>query len=185
MGLDMNLYRKVRLSNDKVKLTDEKSLLTDTEDTIFESVKNVCYWRKFNALHKYFREHFGNEDNDNCVDMYMTISDIKELVERLKDLLSKVKLIDGKVSNGYTYDDDGNRVHSYVDGKVVDKPEVCAEILPTEAGFFFGNLEYDEWYYSDVEKTVEALEKLVSEHDKLVGEGFSDYDIAYYYRAWY
>jgi hypothetical protein len=32
------------------------------------------------------------------------------------------------------------------------------ELLPTQEGFFFGDTEYDQWYYSDLTDTVEILE---------------------------
>ena len=32
------------------------------------------------------------------------------------------------------------------------------DILPTTDGFFFGNTEYDEWYYNDIKSTIEFLE---------------------------
>ena len=32
------------------------------------------------------------------------------------------------------------------------------ELLPTQSGFFFGNTEYNEYYYSDLSDTVEMLE---------------------------
>ena len=32
------------------------------------------------------------------------------------------------------------------------------ELLPTQEGFFFGDTEYDQWYYSDLTDTVEIQE---------------------------
>lgn len=34
--------------------------------------------------------------------------------------------------------------------------------LPTMPGFFFGNTDYDEWYYQDLEETVQALEPVIA-----------------------
>jgi len=39
------------------------------------------------------------------------------------------------------------------------------ELLPSAAGFFFGNTDYDEWYYNDVEHTIEIIDKIFSESD--------------------
>jgi hypothetical protein len=36
------------------------------------------------------------------------------------------------------------------------------ELLPTTSGFFFGGTEYNEWYYKDIEYTVERLEKVLA-----------------------
>jgi hypothetical protein len=37
------------------------------------------------------------------------------------------------------------------------------DLLPTQSGFFFGTTEYDEYYFHDVERTVELLENLLKE----------------------
>lgn len=39
----------------------------------------------------------------------------------------------------------------------------ASELLPTVSGFFFGGIEYDEYYFQDVEDTVNILEPLLKE----------------------
>lgn len=39
------------------------------------------------------------------------------------------------------------------------------ELLPSQSGFFFGNTEYDEWYFSDLTDTVEILENALKMGD--------------------
>ncbi len=36
-------------------------------------------------------------------------------------------------------------------------------LLPTQSGFFFGGTEYDEWYFNDINNTVEILEDILSD----------------------
>jgi len=43
-----------------------------------------------------------------------------------------------------------------------DDPLVADAILPTGAGFFFGSLMYDEWYYKDLTYTIELIDKAVA-----------------------
>jgi hypothetical protein len=39
------------------------------------------------------------------------------------------------------------------------------ELLPAASGFFFGNTDYDEWYYNDIDHTIVILkEALADEH---------------------
>lgn len=38
----------------------------------------------------------------------------------------------------------------------------ASELLPTKSGFFFGNTDYDENFFGDVEHTAESLEKLLA-----------------------
>jgi len=53
----------------------------------------------------------------------------------------------------------------------------AAELLPSQSGFFFGSTEYDEWYFRDIEYTVERLEKVLST------PAFEDCDF-YYWSSW-
>lgn len=44
---------------------------------------------------------------------------------------------------------------------------LAEELLPTGAGFFFGSTEYDEFYFGDLEDTVDILENCLT-----MGEGW-------------
>lgn len=46
--------------------------------------------------------------------------------------------------------------------KVIHNKDLAATELPTESGFFFGNTEYDDWYYSDLSETVDIIDKALS-----------------------
>jgi hypothetical protein len=39
------------------------------------------------------------------------------------------------------------------------------ELLPTADGFFFGNTNYDEWYFNDLEETVKILGRVTSNEE--------------------
>lgn len=41
--------------------------------------------------------------------------------------------------------------------------EVAEELLPPQQGFFFGSYDIDEWYWQDIDNTIEQLEKLLAE----------------------
>ena len=51
------------------------------------------------------------------------------------------------------------------DGKIVANPDDCAEILPTQCGFFFGMTDYDEIYIQDLENTVNILTEVLEQTD--------------------
>ena len=56
------------------------------------------------------------------------------------------------------------------------KKDVAKELLPTEEGFFWGETEYDEWYYQDIRDTLTGLSEALDDikaNDEL------------YYYAWY
>lgn len=39
------------------------------------------------------------------------------------------------------------------------------ELLPSLGGFFFGGTEYDEWYFNDIDNTIQILEDVLSDED--------------------
>jgi hypothetical protein len=41
--------------------------------------------------------------------------------------------------------------------------EVALELLPPTSGFFFGSYDIDEWYWQDIDDTIEQLERVLSE----------------------
>ena len=64
----------------------------------------------------------------------------------------------------------------YVDrDKLVELLDLCKQVLvdhskaedllPSQSGFFFGNTEYNEWYYSDLTDTVEILDNALKMGD--------------------
>jgi hypothetical protein len=51
----------------------------------------------------------------------------------------------------------------------------ASSLLPTQQGFFFGGCEYDDWYFDDLESTVEILEKALKFYNEKI--------VDIYYRA--
>ena len=41
--------------------------------------------------------------------------------------------------------------------RVLDFKHMANELLPVTSGFFFGSDQYDEWYYKDLESTVQII----------------------------
>ncbi|MFM9151299.1 MAG: hypothetical protein ACKOPU_03370 [Candidatus Planktophila sp.] len=42
--------------------------------------------------------------------------------------------------------------------EVLANRERAAELLPTASGFFFGGTDYDEWYFQDIESTIQIID---------------------------
>ena len=47
--------------------------------------------------------------------------------------------------------------------EVLKNRDRASEVLPTSNGFFFGGTDYDEWYFGDLEYTVERIEKILAD----------------------
>ena len=48
---------------------------------------------------------------------------------------------------------------------VLNGDVLAEEVLPTSDGFFFGNTEYDEWYFKDLEYTYKEVDRVIKETD--------------------
>ena len=44
--------------------------------------------------------------------------------------------------------------------KVIDNPKLAPNLLPSQSGFFFGDTEYDEYYFQDLKDTIEIIDRL-------------------------
>ena len=156
MGLDMYLYGQYFIWSSK-----EDEIKVEGLDLHGFRLKNieieVAYWRKANQIHNWFVENVQGGEDD-CRDYYVKRDDLKKLLNLCKEILSKTKLVDGKINNGYIYED-GKKIPIVEEGKTIEDPTFASEILPTQGGFFFGSTDYDEYYLHDIEYTVEVLKK--------------------------
>jgi hypothetical protein len=62
---------------------------------------------------------------------------------------------------------------------VLEDNSKAKELLPSQAGFFFGPTEYDEWYFKDLENTIEMVGGILAE----MKENNTFYDF-YYESSW-
>lgn len=136
MGLDMYLKRKVYLYKfDKllpINLTNEDGDYVEIskDDTL---ICEIGYWRKANAIHKWFVDNCNNGDEDcSCKDILVTTKDLRCLLADCKE--------------------------------VMENRNKAEEILPTYSGCFFGGLNYDEYYFDDVERTVKMIEDIFKKY---------------------
>lgn len=60
---------------------------------------------------------------------------------------------------------------------VLENRDLAELRLPTCAGFFFGSMNYDQWYFSDLEQTVEQITNILDSTD-------FDSEAIYYGSSW-
>jgi hypothetical protein len=135
MGLDMYLNRKTYVMNWDHHPPERRWEISATRGGQPFGFENVCYieeqvgyWRKANAIHRWFVEHVQNGEDD-CREYYVYEETLRELLEVCLDVLQE--------------------------------PEAASDLLPSQDGFFFGSTGYDEYYFEDVRRTVEIIEKVL------------------------
>lgn len=121
---------------------NKENLLDKAIDREIEEGKTyeeeIMYWRKANAIHKFFVDNCAN-GVDDCEPVRVTIDALKDLVDRCEKVLKSGP------------DDD----------EMIIDTDIAEELLPSQSGFFFGSTEYDEWYINDLKETVKALKPII------------------------
>lgn len=153
MGLDM--YLKCNSKTLCQILNDEN----DVMESYYRKTGTAIYWRKANAIHKWFVDNI-QDGKDDCGYYDVTVDDLVKLHDTCKAVLDSTKLVDGIVNNGYSFTN-GEMEQNKQDGQIMEDPSLAMEILPTQSGFFFGATDYDQWYWWDLEYTVQKLGKLL------------------------
>lgn len=126
-------------------------------------IESVGYWRKANHIHNWFVKNVQN-GVDDCKPYNVTEAKLRDLLCACRTVLNKAKLEPAMVQNGSSYQN-GQWQPIMEEGQLVANPEVCAQLLPTTEGFFFGGTEYDNWYIEDVKNTIEIISKVLKETD--------------------
>lgn len=135
MGLDMYLVGKHYPLN-----------LEDGDGDQVEAIHiNLGYWRKANAVHKWFVD-MVQSGKDDCGEYPVKTEQLELLMQQCR--------------------------------KVLDGQATPTEAMPTQAGFFFGSLEYDGYYLQDLENTIAICEKAIKKVKN------NDRMILYYRSSW-
>ena len=194
MGLDMYLYaEKYISSSDAFKKDDPKKyqaiLETAEMDNLPKSdygnimVKSqVGYWRKANAIHGWFVRECAN-GVDECQEMYVSAEKLIELRDECVKALANRHNATKPIEADYVHKLDGENSEDIMK-LIVDsmkrqseksntKLEDTLDPLAPTTGFFFGSAEKDDYYYKDLEYTVELLNSLLTNKD----------DYSFIYRA--
>lgn len=93
----------------------------------------VGYWRKANQIHNWFVENVQN-GVDDCEAYEVTEEDLVDLVDTIESVLKET------MRTGVSS---------------------AAERLPVTKGFFFGNTDYDKYYFEQLLSTQETINKVL------------------------
>lgn len=174
MGLDMYLERKTYVKRWEHQAAGEKfSVIVKRGGKTYPNIdpakvsyvtEEIAYWRKANQIHKWFTDNCAQEDWHG-EGVYVSQSQLKELLSLCEQVIAGSKMVKGKVQNGSRGTEKGWEP-IMEDGMYIEDDTLARELLPTESGFFFGSTNYDQYYMDDLINTVKMLKPYVDE-----GEG--------------
>lgn len=162
MGLDMYLskYPKVIINGKRIPLENlDPDTLSIENPSLFQQLEplithpyefmpewrgyhqKVGYWRKANAIHRWFVENVQNGEDD-CRSYAVSREQLTELHDICQRLIRELKVgSDGCIVNTW----------------------LAEKLLPTRGGFFFGSTAYDRWYMEDLRSTCDQISKVLAE----------------------
>jgi len=145
----MYLYRRGKTKKGKII----KAITESKTPAGYE--QEIAYWRKANAIHSWFIT--------NCADGKDECQTILVSEEKLKELLKILIEID---NSRKTEEEEAVEKSNFGDAPFGDAPLSTAErLLPTSSGFFFGETEYDDFYFDEVHNTIEIITNVLKETD--------------------
>lgn len=63
---------------------------------------------------------------------------------------------------------------------VMANPDSASRLLPTQSGFFFGDTSYDDYYFQDLERTVQFLDEFLAEYDQSEDSPWRRWSVEYH-----
>ncbi|MDT2914439.1 hypothetical protein [Lactococcus lactis] len=139
MGLDQ--YFEIQKKRSEKELEEEIRRIFIDEQPSDQEIENMlyftselAYFRKFNALQNYFEKKFNL---DNCEKVIMEDYIYEDLLDRTTKVLN-----------------------AHQQKTQTEAEEIAIKLLPNTEGFFYGSQEYDEYYYEDVEKLIDDLQRM-------------------------
>lgn len=203
MGLDMYLYAEKNISEyDFVDVNGQLSKRDNLEyDKVLKATKmntlpksdyasvtikaQVAYWRKANAIHNWFVRECAN-GVDNCQDIYVSREQLIELRDEcVKAIADRDKATpDQDTTKSIQMGDDPKAVIEQIikefQEQVLNEAKKATDTLALPkgglepvSGFFFGSTDKDEYYYKQVEYTLDTINALLA----------NDKTLSYTYRA--
>lgn len=142
MGLDMYLTKRTYVKNWDFMPPEELHKITVTKNG--EAVEHIQPERISHVI-----EEIGYWRKANAIHNWF-VENVQDGVDECQDsLVPREKLVE---------------LLNLVNEVLADRSK-ARKLLPTRSGFFFGSLEYDEYYFEDLELTKEIIEKALEDHE--------------------
>jgi hypothetical protein len=163
MGLDMYLYANKYIYEkniDQIKELAETNNLPNPKLSSSIHVRQlVGYWRKANAIHGWFVDL--DNGNDECQEIYVGKEQLEQLrqdcIVALANPDRNYQIENPKVL--YQLMDYLNSLETPIDQATYTNP------LPPVDGFFFGGNELSEYYFEQLEYTIDLITNLLELDD--------------------
>ena len=162
---------------EKAKVLESERKNVGTYFEWFSIFEHLGIWRKANHIHAWFVNKV-QDGTDDCSYYFVTEEHFLELKETCEKVLAlKPFSIDENSDLFYT------TASTLIDNGVITKAEYeemegkLEELMPTQAGFFFGGTYYNPYYFQTVEEALEIARTVLENGD-------FDKEVYLYHSSW-
>lgn len=113
----------------------------------YDVAEELAYFRKFNALNRFILVNTNSP------------LDLNDVVEVPMEVFDKLYDIVNKLLTAYN-------------ACPIKAERMARTLLPTQSGFFFGSVDYDEYYWNDLVRLKESLEALFKRAEEIKDEHY-------------
>lgn len=161
-----------------------------------ENAFEIGYWRKANAIHKYFVDTLQDGDDDQrespvdletFEDLFEKVSAIREEYIKINSCVDSLEKLTEEELEAYSAEELENswNRNEYSWNSILPEykekfVELCEKTLPTTSGFFFGNTKYDFYYIYYIIYTYDLIKGILDDWETNLEE-----DNDYYYTCWW
>jgi len=185
MGLDMFIFKIKRYKNATLKDVSAVEALLDLRR----------YRKEHPEYHKSFKEWYGGRcetPSKDLIDFYSKFEKMNEhgfyhITEEVAYWRKANEIHSWFVENVQNGNDDCDVYREVTISDLQTLRDLCErvladhdlaeELLPTCSGFFFGGTEYDDWYFNDLELTIQQIDKILETTD-------FNTEVLYYTSSW-
>lgn len=152
MGLDMYLHKRIYVGADydHRKVTGNIEVFSDGKPIkvnfkrVSEITEKVGYWRKANAIHKWFVDNI-QEGKDDCGDYYVSEDDLQKLLSVCKTVWENKTLAAELLPPKSGFFFGGTEIDEYYFQDIKDTIEIIESILSEKEGEYING---DIYYHS-------------------------------------
>lgn len=160
-----------------------------------ENAHEIGYWRKANAIHKFFVDKLQNGEDDQreskidkstFEELFEKVSAIREEYIKLEADIDNLDELSSEELEEYSSEELEDHLESrgeswdYLLPEYKEKfDEFCKKTLPTSSGCFFGRTSYDIYYIWNAIYTYELIKEILD------GWENKKEDEIYYYTCWW
>lgn len=115
------------------------------------------------GLDMYLYKNYTNEDGQPCVDEIAYWRKANMIHKWFEDHVAG-----GNLENVTDYDVSRDQLVELAETclAILKDPESASELMPTQDGFFFGSIAYNDFYFDDIADTLKQISEVLATTDK-------------------